>query len=159
MFRRCSRTTLILSAISERQGLTTHPIPYQSQAVPATLQLHQRLSSKITCATSPRRWTLVTNPTSTQVMSPRTTTSWRLMSSPSQSQWPSNGSLSNGSSRMWITMTLRSRRCFITHTEYMSVTSSEKACLLVSRRRPCPKERRDLLWKEQGDLLWQVVRS
>ena len=26
-------------------------------------------------------------------------------------------------------------------------------------RRPCPKERRDPLWKEQGDLLWQVVRS
>ena len=36
---------------------------------------------------------------------------------------------------------------------------SEKACLSVSRRRPCPNERRDPLWREQGDLLWQVVRS
>ena len=51
-------------------------------------------------------------------MSPRTTTSWRLMSSPSQSPWPTHSSPSNGSSRMWITMTPRSRRCFITHTEY-----------------------------------------
>ena len=38
-------------------------------------------------------------------------------------------------------MTPRSRRCFITHTECMSITPSEKACLSVSRRRPCPKER------------------
>ena len=43
---------------------------------------------------------------------------------------------SNGSLRMWITMTPRSRRCFITHTEYMSITPSEKACLSVSCRRP-----------------------
>ena len=58
-----------------------------------------------------------------------------------------------------ITMTPRSRRYFITHTENMSFTPSEKACLLVSRRRPCPKERRDPLLKEQGDLLWKEVRS
>ena len=38
------------------------------------------------------------------------------------------------------------------HTENMSITPSEKAGLLVSRRRPCPKERRD-------DLLWKEVRS
>ena len=43
-------------------------------------------------------------------------------------------------SRMWITMTPRSRRCFFKHTENMSITPSEKACLLVSRRRPCPKD-------------------
>ena len=60
---------------------------------------------------------------------------------------------------MWITMTPRSRRCFITHTEYTSITPSEKACLSVSRRRPCPNERRDPLWREQGNLFWQVVRS
>ena len=36
------------------------------------------------------------------------------------------------------------------HTENMSITPSEKACLLVSRRL-CPKE--------QGDLLWKEVRS
>ena len=35
-------------------------------------------------------------------------------------------------------MTPRSRRCFITHTEYRSITPSEKACLSVSRRRLCP---------------------
>ena len=34
----------------------------------------------------------------------------------------------------------------------MSITLCEKACLLVSRRRPCPKERRNPLSKEQGDL-------
>ena len=45
------------------------------------------------------------------------------------------------------------------HTEYMSITPSEKACLSVSRRRPCPSERGDLLESEQGDLLDQVVRS
>ena len=27
------------------------------------------------------------------------------------------------------------------------------------RRRQCPNERGDPLWREQGDLLWQVVRS
>ena len=90
-----------------------------------------------------------------QVMSPRTTTSWWLVSSPSQSPWPTHSSPSNGSSRMWITMTPRSRRCFITHTEYTSITPSEKACLSVSRCRPCPNTRGDPLWREQGDLLWQ----
>ena len=45
------------------------------------------------------------------------------------------------------------------HTEYMSITPCEKACLSVSRRRPCPSERRDPLESEQGDLLDQVVRS
>ena len=33
------------------------------------------------------------------------------------------------------------------------------SCLLVSGRRPCPKERGDPLLKEQGDLLWKEVRS
>ena len=60
---------------------------------------------------------------------------------------------SEGSSRMWITMTPRSRSRFITHTEYMSITPSEKACLSVSRRRPCPNKRGDPLWREQGDLV------
>ena len=83
----------------------------------------------------------------------------RVISSPSQGPWPSNSSPSNGSSRMWITMTPRSRRCLITHTEYMSITPREKACLLVSRRRPCPKEPGDPLLKEHKNLLWKEVRS
>ena len=63
----------------------------------------------VTLRTPPtRRWGLRTNPTSQQVMSPKPTTSWRLMSSPSQSPWPSHSSLSNGFSKM---------RCFITHNE------------------------------------------
>ena len=37
--------------------------------------------------------------------------------------------------------------------------SSEKACLSVSRRRPCPIDRGNPLRREQGDLLWQVVKS
>ena len=43
------------------------------------------LRTVVTLPTSPkRRWTQLINPTSSQVMSPRTTTSWRLMSNPSQ---------------------------------------------------------------------------
>ena len=44
-------------------------------------------------------------------------------------------------------------------TENKSITPSEKACLLVSRRRQYPIERGDPLESEQGDLLDQVVRS
>ena len=105
-----------------------------------------------------RTWSLMTSLASPQVMSPRTTISWRLVSSPLQSPWPRHSSPSNGSSRMWFTLTPRSRRCFITHTEYMSITPSDKACLMVSRR-PCRKERGDLLLEEQGDLLWKEVMS
>ena len=43
------------------------------------------------------------------------------------------------------------------HREH--VYHSEKDCLLVSRRRPCPKERVDPLLREQGNLLWKEVRS
>ena len=39
------------------------------------------------------------------------------------------------------------------HTENMSITPSEKACLLVSRCRQCPIERGDPLLKERGDPL------
>ena len=56
-------------------------------------------------------------------------------------------------------MTPHSRIRFAKHTEYMSITPSEKACLSVSRRRPCPSERGDPLESEQGDLFDQVVRS
>ena len=38
-------------------------------------------------------------------------------------------------------------------TEYMSITPSEKARLLVSRRRPCPSERSDLLDQKIGQEL------
>ena len=44
-----------------------------------------RLSCKIPCAASPSRWGQLTNPTSSQVMSPTPTTSRRLTSSPTQS--------------------------------------------------------------------------
>ena len=37
--------------------------------------------------------------------------------------------------------------------------SSEKACLLVSRRRPCSSEGETHWESEQGDLLDQLVRS
>ena len=104
------------------------------------------LRALVTLRTPPRRrWTPVTNPASPQVMDPKTTTSRRLMSSPLQSPCPTHSSSSNGSSRMWITMTPRSTRCFIKHTEYMSITPSGKASRSVSRRRLCPKERSDLL--------------
>ena len=54
----------------------------------------------------------------------------------------------NDSSRMWITTMPQSVRCSSMHIENKSVTPSEKACLLVSRRRPCPTDRGNLLWKE-----------
>ena len=159
--------THLIHAWSERHSSTLSSpfiqlplffILLQSPAVPAALLL-PRWYVVTVCTPPTRRWGPRTNPSPTQVMSPRTTTSWRLLSSPSQSPWPSNSSPSNCSSRMWIMMTPRSRRCFITHTENMSITPSEKACLLVSRRRPCPKELGDPLLKEQGDLLWKEVRS
>ena len=111
------------------------------------------------CTPPERVWTLLTTPTSSQVMSPRTKTSRRLTSSPTQSPWPSHSSPSKGSSRTWSTMTPHSRICFAKHTEYMSITPSERACLSVSCRRPSPSERSDPLESEQGDLLDQLVRS
>ena len=118
------------------------------------------LRAAATLCTPPERvGTLLTTPTSSQVMSPTPTTSRRLTSSPAQSPWPLHSSPRKGSSRTWNTMTLHSRICFAKHTEYMSITPSEKACLSVSRRRPCPSERCDLLESEQDDLLDQVVRS
>ena len=47
-------------------------------------------------------------------------------------------------------MTPRSRRCFTTHTKYLSITPGVKACLSVSRRRPCPNERRDPVVERTG---------
>ena len=96
---------------------------------------------------------------SSQVMSPAPTTSRKLTSSPTQSPSPTHSSPSKGSSRTWSTMTPHSRICVTKHTEYMSITPSEKACLSVSRRRPCPSERGDPLESEQRDMLDQVVRS
>ena len=52
-----------------------------------------------------------------------------------------HSSPSKGSSMTWSTMTPHSRICFTKHTEYMSNTPSETACLSVSRRRPWPSER------------------
>ena len=57
-------------------------------------------------------------------------------------------------------------RCSLTHTENKSITHSEKACLLVSRRRQCPIERGNPLSKEwqkattdRGNLLSKEVKS
>ena len=63
-----------------------------------------------------------------------------------------NPQFSKRGSRTWSTMTPHSRICFAKHTEYMSITLSEKS---VSRRRACPSERGDLLESERGDLLDQ----
>ena len=71
--------------------------------------LTRPLLEVVTLRTSPEgRRTLLTNPTFSQVRSPRTTTSWRLMSSASQSPWPTHSYPSKVSFRMWITMTQRS---------------------------------------------------
>ena len=42
----------------------------------------------------------------------------------------------------------QSVRCSLTHTENKSISPSEKACLLVSRRRQCPIERGKPLLKQ-----------
>ena len=42
---------------------------------------------------------------------------------------------------------------FITHTEYMSITPSVKACLSVSSRLPCLSERRDSVGERTGRLV------
>ena len=47
----------------------------------------------------------------------------------------------------------------MTHTENKSITPRERPVFLVSRRRPCPKERGDPLLKEQGDLLLKQVKN
>ena len=104
--------------------------------------LHE--DTKWHCVLRQEGWGLQTNPTPAQVMSPRTTTSWRRMSGPSQSPRPSN----NGSSRMWITTMPQSVWCSSMHTQNKSITPSEKACQLVSRRRSCPKERGNPLMKQ-----------
>ena len=99
------------------------------------------------------RWGLLTNPSPTQVMSPRTTSSQRRTSSSIRSPWPSNGSPSNDSSRTSITMMPQSVRCSSKHTENKSITPSEKVCLLTSRRRrQCLIERDNPLLKQ-----WQKV--
>ena len=74
-------------------------------------------------------------------MSPRTTTSWRLVSSPSQSPWPTHSSPSNGSSRMWITMTPRSRRCFIKNAHRVHVYHSQREGLSVGQSSSSVSER------------------
>ena len=132
-------------------GSPFHPTSSSPHSCSISCTSSTTLRAAVTLRTSPeRRWTLLTNPTSSQVMSPRTATSCRLMSSTSQSPWPTHSSPSYGSSRMWITMTPRSRRRFTTHNEYTSITPSEKTCLSVCRRRPCPSERGDMLKREQG---------
>ena len=127
------RVSHVIHACSERYSSTLsspfHPTSSSPHSSSISCTSSTNLRAAVTLRIWPeRRWTPLTSPTSPQFMSPRTTTSWRLMSSPLQSPWPSHSSPSNGSSRMWITMTPRLRRCFTTHTEYMSITPSEKAC-------------------------------
>ena len=64
-----------------------------------------------------RRWRPRTSPSPTQVMSPTTSSSRRLLSSPSQSPRSGNGSRSNGSSSTWITTMPQWERCSSMHTE------------------------------------------
>ena len=64
----------------------------------------------------------MTNPSPTQVMIPTTTSSRRLMSSPSQSPRPGNGSPSNGSSRTWITTMPRDNQVLTSSDEFPSHT-------------------------------------
>ena len=88
---RCPRVCLISSMHGASVHSSTLNNPFHSysfshsSSTSCYLSTSTRSSSKITCATSPRRWGQLTSPSPTQVMSPRTTTSRRLMSSPSQS--------------------------------------------------------------------------
>ena len=128
------------------------PIRHFREAVTIVNRLHRESGEE-------RLGTLLTIPTSSQVMSPTPTTSRRLTSSPTQSPWPLHSSPSNVSSRTRSTMTPNSRICIAKHIRFMSITPSEKACQSVSRRCACPIEGSDLLENERCDLLDQVVRS
>ena len=102
-------------------------------------------------------WTLLTRPTLSQVMSPTPTTSRRLTSSPTQES---------------LTHPQFSKQGFLEDVEYDDTALEDmlreahrvhvyhsQPCLSVSRRRPCPSERGDLLESEQGDLLDHLDRS
>ena len=92
------------------------------------------LRAVVTLRTSPeRRWTPLTTPTSSQVTSPSPVKETYVESCAESLAHPRFSS--KGCSRTRSTMTPRSRRCFATHAEYMSITPSEKTCLSVSRRR------------------------
>ena len=100
-----------------------------------------RLSSKISCATSPRRWGQLTSPSPTQVMSPRTTSSRRLLC-----RVPHRVHDRATVPRATVPRGLDYDDAAIgdmlfNASENKSITLSEKACLLVSRRRPCPIDR------------------
>ena len=68
--------TNIFISIMLELGCTKFRISSSSSFYPST---SSRLSSKIPCATSPRRWGLMTITSPSQVMSPTTTSSQRLM--------------------------------------------------------------------------------
>ena len=72
-------TSLISSSPSSS---FSHSSTSSSSCCPST---STRLSAKIPCASSPRRWSQLTSPSPTQVFCPRTTSSRRLTSCPSQS--------------------------------------------------------------------------
>ena len=88
-----------------------------------------------------RRWCLLRSPTSTQVMSPRTTTSWRLVSSPSQSlhdqpQFPEQRFLED------VDYDDTAPEEMLHNEHRVHVYHSQREGLSVgSRRRPRPKER------------------
>ena len=105
---KCARVCLISSmhevSVSLRLwALHSHPTsssPYSPSISLSSCCPPTSTRIVVTLCTPPtRRWILRTNPTPAQVMSPKTTTSWRRMSSPSQSP-PRNSSPS-------ITMTPR----------------------------------------------------
>ena len=53
----------------------------------------------------------------------------------------------------------QSVRCSLTHTENKSITPSEKACLLVSRRLQCPIERGNPLLKRELNTEHAQIRT
>ena len=67
-----------------------------------------------------------------------------------------HSSPSKGSPRTSSTMTPHSRICFVKHTEYMSITPSEKACLSVSRRRLCPERTGRSVGERTGRLVESI---
>ena len=88
------RVSHVIHACSERHSSTLsspfHPTSSSSHSPSISRSpcctSSTTLRAVVTLRTPPkRRWTQLTNPTSTQVMSLRSTSSWRLMSSPSQS--------------------------------------------------------------------------
>ena len=158
------RISHVIHACSERYSSTLsskfHPtfsfshslsISYISSCTSSTT-----LRVVLTLRTSPkRRWTLLTNPTSPSLWAQELRLHGDLCRVPHKvrdSATILRATVLRGCGLRWH----RARGdAFMTRTEYTSITPSEKACLSVSRRRPCGENRETCCGKWSGAKRWK----